>query len=175
MRKSYETSVVPLLLQARNILETETPCSRVANSVFLMGHGEGGYASVAVAENCMVWESISFAWMLEELPSLSRRRPLLLLLSLSQKTSPDTARFYLSYLGFSFSSSRDDMPNYEQGQDMLTSASRQDMLAFLSSENQTVNENDGIEAANSLVPVDDKLSIYDSDFYRLYPDCNCRK
>lgn len=49
-RESYETSVIPLYLQARKTIKEETECSAVSKSVFLMGYSEGGYSSLAVAD-----------------------------------------------------------------------------------------------------------------------------
>lgn len=165
VRKSYETSVVPLLLEATKIVEDETDCSAVADSVFIMGYSEGGYSSVTVAEKL---HSMGFDIIRVDAGGapfwVSSGTFVDIVHFVNNQTFPPSVRFYLQYLGFGFSSSRDDMPNFEQGQDMLSSEARQNMIDFLESGVSPLDEQAGIDAANSLVPEEDMLSIYNPEF-----------
>ena len=164
VRKSYETSVTPLYFKARKILNDETDCSAVADAVFLMGYSEGGYSTVSVAEKL---HSLGINIIRADPGGapfwVSSGTFVDIVDFVNNGTFPEDVRFYLQYLGFSFSSSRSDMPNFESGQDMLTREARQTMLDFLASEIPQV-EAAGIEAANNMVPIDDMLAIFDPSF-----------
>ncbi|CAB9504150.1 unknown protein [Seminavis robusta] len=164
VRKSYETSVTPLYFQAKKLLEDETDCSAVADSIFIMGYSEGGYSSVAVAEKMHSMGIDIIRVDPGGAPfDVSGATFVDIVDFVNNGTFPEGVRFYLQYLGFSFSSSRSDMPNFEAGQDLLTSEARQTMLDFLASDLPDF-EVPGIEAANNMVPVDDMLSVYNPDF-----------
>lgn len=164
IRNSYVTSVVPLYLQATKLLEDETECSAVADAVFIAGFSEGGYASIAVADKMSSMGIDIIRVDAGGAPFWISSAVLVDILDVVNKgLFPSRARFYFPYLGFGFSSTRSDMPNFEAGQDMLTSEARQNMLDFLASDIPE-DEWEGQQAANALVPEDDMLSIFNPDF-----------
>jgi len=166
VRQSYETSVIPLLQQAAKILEDETDCSAVADSVFLTGYSEGGYSSLAIAAKLS-----SMGYDIIQVNSggapywVSSGTFVDIVQFVNEGIFPTSVRYYLAYLGFSFSSTRSDMPNFEAGQDLLTADARQTMLDYLGSVQLPGTEEEGIDFANDfLVPEDDMLSIYNPEF-----------
>jgi len=166
VRESYETSVIPLFQQAGKFLEDETDCSAVADSVFLFGYSEGGYSSLSIADKLS-----SMGYDIIRVNSggapywVSSGTFVDIVQFVNEGVFPTSVRYYLAYLGFSFSSSRTDMPNFDAGQDLLTADAKQKMLDYLASDRIPGIEEEGIAFANEfLVPEDDMLSIYNPDF-----------
>jgi hypothetical protein len=132
VRKSYETSIVPLWWKTKALIREESNCqSALADAAILSGYSEGGYASVVAA-------SVLDRLGVEIISVQSGGGPYRIAseVGLGLVESIDAGTFYrfsiLALLGSSYSSTYASIANYQKNQDMLHSQTRQQIVDLVS-------------------------------------------
>jgi pimeloyl-ACP methyl ester carboxylesterase len=160
VNKSYQTSTVPLVFRAAEILREETGTStRLSNAAVVAGYSEGGYAAVSVAA---ALEEVG----MEVLATHAGGAPLAIsstqLMRTAERISngsfPVENYFFASLLGSAYSSTNPDVLNYGTGHDMLSELYRNETVQMVNSASITA------ETLNTYIydlPGEDPMALYD--------------
>eukprot|EP00586_Coscinodiscus_wailesii_P006382 CAMPEP_0172489214 /NCGR_PEP_ID=MMETSP1066-20121228/19069_1 /TAXON_ID=671091 /ORGANISM="Coscinodiscus wailesii, Strain CCMP2513" /LENGTH=587 /DNA_ID=CAMNT_0013256897 /DNA_START=233 /DNA_END=1996 /DNA_ORIENTATION=- len=121
VKKPYQTSTIPLWMQARHLIGEETEClTSIENEVVVSGYDEGGYGAVAVAAAL----SKMGARILKNQPGGGAYQPssagvVQTLGNVMHKNYPTSRYHALALLGLSYSSINPNLANTDEGQNML--------------------------------------------------------
>jgi hypothetical protein len=155
VKKSYQTSTIPLVKKISKLFEEETGCiTALADAAVIMGYSEGGYAAVAVAE---ALKSMDIDIIQVEAGggpySISSVQIYYTMKNVDDGTFDLLARFYFALFGSAYSSTYEDLSNY--GLQNLLSADYRDEIVRL------VNTGASSVTLNSNIPISDPLVILD--------------
>jgi len=133
IKKSYQTSTLPLVLRMQRTVKQETNCrAAVAKSALVMGYSEGGYAAIAIAESL---KSLNYDIIKVEAGggpyAISSIQLLVAQRRLDEQSFPLVNIFYLALLGASYSSTYKDLPNFRQQSNMLKGRFRRDLVKLV--------------------------------------------
>jgi hypothetical protein len=136
VRKSYETSFVPLWWKAQCLIQEETDCrSALANAALISGYSEGGYSSVVVAS--ILDRLFAVDIILVQSGGAPYRVASEALLTavedLQAKTFPSDRKYVTALLGSAYSSTYSSIANYQTKQDLLATETRQVIVDTISS------------------------------------------
>eukprot|EP00977_Amphora_coffeiformis_P016987 scaffold5383_cov222-Amphora_coffeaeformis.AAC.28 len=154
VRKGYGTAVYPLLKQSEAMIAEETNCtSALADSMTVMGYSEGGYAAVAIADALYQEGKTIITVQAGGGPfRLSSVQISFLVRQVMDGTFTAARRYYVALLSSAYSDTTTDVLNYGQGQNMLNSTVRDEIL-------DVVHSPAGQPGINALIPESDPLSI----------------
>jgi hypothetical protein len=170
IRKSYQTSSIPLWLEAGRILRDETNCaSALSHSAVVYGYSEGGYAATAVAQ---ALDSFGVDMILLGAGGGPYRASTALFLGFVNRVDtgifPLTSRYMLALLGSAYSSTYPDVVNYGvPGQSVLSDASQAALV-------ELVTMGADKTELNSAIPNDDVFSVLSADFVSFFRDAVAR-
>lgn len=155
VKQQYQTSIIPLWLMADRIIQTESDCtSALAAATAVLGYSEGGYAAVALAEGL---DKMGVDIIKVEAGAGPYRMASAVILTTTENTDlgtfPSDGRHYFALVGAAYSSTYPEVPNFDQGQDMLASQSRSMIVELVTNSSSTAE-------VQSAIPVDDPLSIF---------------
>ncbi len=157
VKKSYQTSIVPLWLKAVAILEQETTCSALADAAMISGFSEGGYSSIVVAD---ALSNLGVDIIRVEAGAVPARLGSIfipdLVESIESGNFPSNLRFMLALLGSSYSATYNGMPNFEEGPYFLESSVRNNIVDL-------VTDAASLMSVQGAVPETDPLSIFNQE------------
>jgi pimeloyl-ACP methyl ester carboxylesterase len=144
VRKSYETSIVPLWWKTKAIIREETNCqSALANAAILSGYSEGGYVSV-VAASALARLGVEIINVQSGGAPyrIGSESALGIIESIDGGTFSRESFYILALLGASYSSTYASIANYQKTQDLLGLERRQLILDLVSNPetNQSIFE-----------------------------------
>ena len=159
VRKSYETSIIPLWLYTQEFLRDETDCqTALGEAVYILGYDEGGYASVVAADALHRMGVNVVAVFSGGAPfQIGSQAFLRIIQGTDAGTFPLDKRELLALLGSGYSSTYPDLANYRTGQDVLAESTRDGLV-------ELVREGVSLEELRMAIPEIDPLSIYDSRY-----------
>lgn len=157
VKKSYQTSIVPLWLKAASILEEETNCTALADAAMISGFSEGGYASIPVAD---ALSNLGIDIIRVQAGAVPARLGSIHLpetvRSIDDTTFPLNERSILALFGSAYSATYTGMANFEEGPYLLETSIRDEIVNL-------VTEGASASSLEAAVPADDPLSIWNSD------------
>ena len=157
VKKSYQTSVVPLWLKAAAILEQETSCSALADAAMISGFSEGGYSSVVVAD---ALSDLGVDIIRVQAGAVPARLGSIfipdLVASIENGNFPSNLRFILALLGSSYSATYNGMPNFEEGPYLLEASVLNNIVNL-------VTDAASMTSVQGAVPETDPLSIFNPE------------
>jgi hypothetical protein len=159
VKQQYQTSIIPLWLMADRIIQSESNCSAaLASAAAIVGYSEGGYAAVALAEGL---DKMGVDIIKVEAGAGPYRMASAVILKSTENTDlgtfPSDVRHYYALLGAAYSSTYPELPNFEQGQDLLNAQSRTLIVELITNSSSD-------QAIQAVIPIDDPLSVYSSEF-----------
>jgi hypothetical protein len=163
VKQQYQTSIIPLWLMADRIIQSESDCTAaLASAAAIVGYSEGGYVAVALAEGL---DKMGVDIIKVEAGAGPYRMASAVVLKITENvdlgTFPSDVGHYFALIGAAYSSTYPELPNFEQGQDMLNSQSRTSIV-------ELVTNSSSDQAIQALIPIDDPLSVFDSEFISLF-------
>lgn len=164
IRKSYQTSTIPLVQQVGNMLASETDCnSALARDVFVSGYSEGGYAAVAIAQ---AFESMGMRILGVHAGggpyAISSRAILGVIEEVNNATFPSAQHYYFALLGSAYSSTYEDVSNFGIV-DMLDPLYRDTLVRL-------VNEGASVADIHAAMDRFDPLSVFEASFLKFALD-----
>ena len=155
VKRQYHTSIIPLWLMAGRMVQEESDCmSALADSAAILGYSEGGYAAVALAEglynmgvDILKVEAGAGPYRMGSAAILEGTR------FVNEGIFPMEVRKYFALVGSAYSSTYPELANFEEGQDMLASDVRDDLV-------ELVTNSASKAEIQALVPTDDPLSVF---------------
>lgn len=157
VKKSYQTSVVPLWLKAAAILEQETSCSALADAAMISGFSEGGYSSVVVADALSDLGVDIIRVQAGAVPArLGSTFIPDLVARIENGNFPSNLRFILALLGSSYSATYNGMPNFEEGPYLLEASVLNNIVNL-------VTDAASMTSVQGAVPETDPLSIFNPE------------
>jgi hypothetical protein len=154
VRKSYETATVPLWLHLKEYIRERTDCqTALGNAVLLKGYSEGGYSSVVVAD-------VLHRMGVDIIGVQSGGAPfrvgseviLRIMKDIDDGIFPARRLFILPLIAATYSSTYEDVANYQQGQDLLAPETRQKFVDLITAGTLEAD-------INAQIPTDDPLSL----------------
>ena len=126
VKKAYETSCVPMAYWAQKYVSEHSDCSTViSNTVGVKGYSEGGLSAIVLADALF-----NLGWNIAHVHAgggpykMSAETTTKTFERIVQGQYDMYFRHILALVGSSYSSTYRDLPNFNQGQDMLTEAIR---------------------------------------------------
>ena len=150
----YGTAVFPLLKKSEAIIAEETKCtSALADSMTLVGYSEGGYAAVAIADTLYKEGKTILTVQSGGGPfRLSSVQISFLVRQVMEGTFIPGRQYYVALISAVYSDTTTDVLNYGQGQSMLKSTVRDEIV-------DVVHSPIGRAGINTRISSDDPLSI----------------
>jgi hypothetical protein len=158
VKQQYQTSIIPLWLMADQIIQSESDCTAaLASATAIVGYSEGGYAAVALAEGL---DKIGVDIIKVEAGAGPYRMASAVIVKTTENTDlgtfPSNVWHYFALLGAAYSSTYPELPNFDQGQNMLNAVSRSQIVELITS---SASE----QEVQSAIPIDDPLSVFNSE------------
>lgn len=138
VKKSYQTSTLPLLYRVDEILREESSSARLSNAAVVSGYSEGGYAAVAITS---ALEEIGMQVLISHVGgapiAISSTQLLRTTARVDNQSFPEENYYYLCLLGSAYSSTNPDVLNFEEQSDMLDALYRSPTVLLTNSANAT--------------------------------------
>lgn len=134
VKRSYQTSTIPLWLKAGTTIGLETNCaSALADAAVLVGYGDGGFASIAVADGLSSSLGVDIISVQAggaplRMGSLVLSR---LIRSIDERDFPSSSGYILAMFGSAYSSTNPSVANFGRGVDLLSPSVKTDLVAML--------------------------------------------
>ena len=121
IKKSYETSIVPLWYQAKHLISLNSNCqSALGNAAVVSGYSEGGFVAVVVASRLAKLGVEIVQIHTGGAPyRVSTEAGLGIIELLTKQTLDDNFFYLLALVGASYSSTYASIANFEQDQDLI--------------------------------------------------------
>jgi hypothetical protein len=158
VKKSYQTSTIPLVKKISKLFEEETGCTTaLADAAVVMGYSEGGYAAVAVAEALKSMDIDIIQVEAGAGPySISSVQIYYIVKNIDDGTFTLPKRFYLALFGSAYSSTYEDLSNYEL-QNILSAEYRDKIVGLVNTGASEATLNNNIPISNPLVIMNEAM------------------